>query len=504
MEVQFKAVHDDDHKAIDEDSRKFIIPCNLYISRALSAWSDRLWQFGSGIFIIKLSPGDLRLVAIFGLVTMLLSTLFGAAVGDWIDKHPRLVAARTFLIIQNTMTTVSCTILAVYFGFESSMSATWIYLSVTVSTIAIASLATLASLGSKIVVEKDWVPAIAGGNENVLTVINSRFRTLDLICNLLAPLLAGVVFFIGSFEAAVFIGVWNLVSCPFEYGLLRSVFNNFPVLANKVPYGTGDTQEASTSPSSSWRSVLTTTRHGWQMYFKHPVFPAAFALALVYMTVLGFDNITYAYILTQCVPEPVLGALVGSSAVVGVMAASAFPLLQRRIGLHSTGLIGMMWLVLSLVACVVSIWLSGSPFGADNDGGHNSNGSNYNDDSSGTAENVDNREECVQPPSFLSVYVMLAGIVVSRFGLWLVDLSISTMMQKYIKEEHRGILGGVQGSMQQFFEILKFVLAISLPGMGTFGWLVLCSYVFYCAAACSYLVFIRSANKKAEANDETI
>ena len=47
----------------------------------------------------------------------------------------------------------------------------------------------------------------------------------------------------------------------------------------------------------------------------YPIRNAGFALGCLYMTVLGFDNITYGFILQQCVTESVLGAIVGVSAI---------------------------------------------------------------------------------------------------------------------------------------------------------------------------------------------
>ena len=87
---------------------------------------------------------------------------------------------------------------------------------------------------------------------------------------------------------------------------------------------------------------------GWRDYFQHRVWPAGLGLALLYMTVLGFDTITWSYALLQvgvemiklphltfsyssgvyvksslqCVPESVLGVLVAASAVVGAIAFS--------------------------------------------------------------------------------------------------------------------------------------------------------------------------------------
>ncbi len=39
----------------------------------------------------------------------------------------------------------------------------------------------------------------------------------------------------------------------------------------------------------------------------HGVRSAGLALAFLYMTVLGFDNITWGYSLMQCVTETILG-----------------------------------------------------------------------------------------------------------------------------------------------------------------------------------------------------
>ena len=51
---------------------------------------------------------------------------------------------------------------------------------------------------------------------------------------------------------------------------------------------------------------------------KHPVRNAGLGLAFLYMTVLGFDNITYAYCLDQCVSESLLGGMVALSAIFGI------------------------------------------------------------------------------------------------------------------------------------------------------------------------------------------
>ena len=65
------------------------IPWKIYASRALSAWGDRLWAFGAGVFMVILDPEDLRLVAIYGLVLSVSVIIFGAYIGKWIDQSQR-------------------------------------------------------------------------------------------------------------------------------------------------------------------------------------------------------------------------------------------------------------------------------------------------------------------------------------------------------------------------------------------------------------------------------
>ena len=60
---------------------------------------------------------------------------------------------------------------------------------------------------------------------------------------------------------------------------------------------------------------------GWSVYCRHRVREAGLALALLYMTVLGFDAITWGYCRQQGVTEATLGALTGVSALVGVAGA---------------------------------------------------------------------------------------------------------------------------------------------------------------------------------------
>lgn len=184
--------------------------------------------------------------------------------------------------------------------------------------------------------------------------------------------------------------------------------------------------------------------HGWKLYITHPVFTAGVALATVYMTVLGFGNITYGFCMAQCVSESLLGALVGVSAVVGICGSLTFPLLRKKLGVNKTGLVGFLSLTVMLTLCVVSIWLEGSPFDpfyfqnkdAQVHMSVSLNSTSSTSDFVSTETSFASQSEinslddsACYVSSSLSVSVLLCGIILGRFGLWVADLTVTQILQ---------------------------------------------------------------------------
>ena len=69
----------------------------LYLSRAFTAWGDRLWAFGLGMFLFRIRPESLFLMAGYGLARSLTSILLDAALGAWIDRTGRLRSVFIFI-----------------------------------------------------------------------------------------------------------------------------------------------------------------------------------------------------------------------------------------------------------------------------------------------------------------------------------------------------------------------------------------------------------------------
>jgi len=121
---------------------------------------------------------------------------------------------------------------------------------------------------------------------DLLKAMNAILRTIDLSTHILAPLILGQIITYGSqLSGVIFIGAWNLISALVEYNLLRAIYKAIPALAQK----SGNTYDNS---PSTFRAKVRESWKGWRMYFRHSIHFAGISFALLFMTVMGFDNIT--------------------------------------------------------------------------------------------------------------------------------------------------------------------------------------------------------------------
>ena len=78
---------------------------------------------------------------------------------------------------------------------------------------------------------------------------------------------------------------------------------------------------------------------------------AGIGMAILWLTVLGFDNITLGYCKQQGVSESVLGILTGVSALVGVAGTRLYPVLLCRWGSSTLNLLGLVLLRSVFLLC---------------------------------------------------------------------------------------------------------------------------------------------------------
>ncbi|CAM1307519.1 SLC40A1 (predicted) [Pycnogonum litorale] len=519
-----------------------------YCSRALTSWGDRMWLFAIGIFMVRLEEDSLRLAATYGALSSVAVIILGEPIGDWVDRTDRLTAARIALFSQNTFVAFCAIVLCLVLTYEEFLIEAWDGGAMIVGKIIvifIAILVKLASFTSSLIIEKDWIVELAEREPKRLATLNATFRRIDLTSLVTAPAAVGqIMTYTSLVTSAIFLAGWNVLSMFVEYWLLWNIYKNVPGLHSKEktaqPSNTNDGSEfveiemnerdqdnatgdrsSSTNAKDDGRKkindgdsedgatdveeirpevkqeekgdghyckfITTTVKkfvHGWKVYFEQDVLFAGLALAALYMTVLGFDSITVGYAYLQGISESFMGWMSALSAVFGIAGTITFPYLRNKFGLKSTGTIGFVALVTCLSLCVISVWVPGSPLDLSwSQSGNDSASAPNNTDAYNETTNSENISR------YESIGLLLTGVIIARYGLWTIDLTTTQLFQENVQEIERGVVGGVQKSLEEAMDVLKFITVLIIPGAKTFGILIIISFAFICSGFCSYLVF---------------
>lgn len=506
-----------------------------------------MWSFGVGLFLVKLAPESLQLVAINGLARGGSVILFSALIGDWVDKTPRLRVARVTLVLQNALVTVCAVVVFMVVVYHETLRTVWSNEGALTlchaGIIILAILSFLASIAHKISIQRDWIVEICGRDKDLLASMSANLRAIDLSTAILAPIATGqIIYFIHLKYGAVFIAAWNLVSVFIEYVLIRKVYKQVPALKNKklkkskgkdieeteeenraIPlteenvHDEAAENEPVTNPTeSSGKKEETKVKQeetcnpvvfkifktfimlfrGWKIYIKYDVAFAGLGLAALYMTVMAFDNVTVGYAYSQGISESVLGILMAAGSIFGIAGTFAFPRLHKKIGLERTGLFGFGLEVFCLCFCVAAVLAPGSPFDllhrtktppTPNTEILSTTPTIFN-----TFDNVtvfynltadllsSNSSVTSGPSSYISIGLYMGGLTAARFGLWIADLTVTQLFLQSILETERGLVSGIQGSLNQLMDSLRFIMVILAPYPEEHGLLVFISFTFIC------------------------
>ena len=99
---------------------------------------------------------------------------------------------------------------------------------------------------------------------------------------------------------------------------------------------------------------LLTIKDGWKIYIRQDIARVGFALAALYLTVLGYSGVTSAYFLTQGLRTDLIGLCQGIGAIFGVTGTLIYPIVRKRIGTVRTGLIGINSQLAVLLFCALA------------------------------------------------------------------------------------------------------------------------------------------------------
>lgn len=194
-----------------------------------------------------------------------------------------------------------------------------------------------------------------------------------------------------------------------------------------------------------------------------------FAFSLLYFTVLGLDAITIGY-LNSKVTANAIGLVTIGCGLLGVISTFLFPPLVSCFGLRITGVIGFFTQTILLAMCLLELAPATS-----------------------YVKQTSLSEAMHLGPWFdvpISVVAFVAGIILSRVGLWIADLSVNQLIQYTSSPSD---VSGVQASLNTAMNLAKFVLVAGLPLISQFWILIITSWgsvalgavLFACYCACS-------------------
>ncbi|KAI6233382.1 Solute carrier family 40 protein [Aphelenchoides fujianensis] len=510
-------------------SRAFIL---LYSGYCISCVGDRLWTFAI-VFILE-RLGGMRLVCINQLIEGVSAMLLSTYVGNWLDRHDRRYGTLSVLAVNNVSVAVSAAML--YFCLSLMNVHGAVYIACISLSIIFCALSKCASEGEKLSFTKDWIVVLAqreGGE--TLSKRNAIMTIIDQTSSVVAPIITSYsLTFFGYRGACVFFVACNLAFWVVERALLAKVYRDVAELhvrekVNDFEPGLREEIEMLTQRGKlSWWRRFATMLHA---YWRQSVFPAAFGLSLLYMTVLGFDGLAISYGKETGLPDEIIGWFRSAGSVLGIAGAASYTASERIFGVRRAGFMGLILQQICLYLCVASIFLPGSPFdpaafnretqaepwwssfqnafaesGAADAVGHQANSTAVPHlqpiDHAAPAAQMDWGTFTIGGQSAISIMVFFSGLTLARLGLWMADLCITQVMQERVPEEERGTVFGVQNAFCQLFSVLKDLVVLAFPDPRLFGFLIIMSVSFVTLGFLHYVYFLFNTRDRVSATDK--
>ena len=309
--------------------RSKLLRSKIFISRFLTRSGDQAWDFAVPIVLLSLFPGELKFTALYYLLIRLAVSLAIPHVASVIDRVNRREAARMGIVLQ--LVGVFIGVFAIWSSFGSGASDAGIPRTfATMNVILLAVGGILSGIGSSfmdIAIANDLVPATFDKGE--LAQVNASLRKIDLITEVSAPVVAGLLMAIkpNAFPSLGFylIALWNFLSFFPEYGFLNSIFKERPDLEIK----------AIILPITAKASIFKRLASGWTSFFREPAAYAILAYAVLWLSALSPHGVLMTGFLKDewMLPEWAIGIFRALGAVFGLAATLIYPHAVAALGL---------------------------------------------------------------------------------------------------------------------------------------------------------------------------
>eukprot|EP00639_Heterosigma_akashiwo_P003212 CAMPEP_0194566734 /NCGR_PEP_ID=MMETSP0292-20121207/5493_1 /TAXON_ID=39354 /ORGANISM="Heterosigma akashiwo, Strain CCMP2393" /LENGTH=514 /DNA_ID=CAMNT_0039416367 /DNA_START=134 /DNA_END=1678 /DNA_ORIENTATION=- len=443
----------------------------LYVSHFGSQFSEWAWQFSLIVWLTALGDySSLFLVSAYQATTQLLVLSLVPRFSRYIDKTASgtlwnrskfasyVIAGQNMCVIMATMAVASTTNRSSSFQEDSKGGALWVC-----SLTGICLFGGFAQVFDKIflvAVERDWIVVMAANDDVWLQKTNVVLKQMDLSCQVFGPSISGFVLAKGdAYSGVLWVSCITLISLVIEYGCMNKVYQLVPSLQQRRTEQ--DLQEGEVSNGQKLVSVahqglkgelISGCQQQLHVYATQRMVWAGLGLALLYFNVLTFAGMMTAYLVSCNMSLAAIGVWRGVASLVGLVGTFAFGQSQKYMTLETTALWSIIWQFLCLSVSLSSIFISQEK----------GNG-------------------------ILSATLLIAGVIPSRIGLYVYDISVTSLFQQTVPPAVRGIVGGTQMGLNSFFELLPFLLGMIFSDVKQFWVLVIGGYLSVGTAVFLYI-----------------
>eukprot|EP00467_Chlorarachnion_reptans_P010194 CAMPEP_0114526384 /NCGR_PEP_ID=MMETSP0109-20121206/22988_1 /TAXON_ID=29199 /ORGANISM="Chlorarachnion reptans, Strain CCCM449" /LENGTH=256 /DNA_ID=CAMNT_0001708147 /DNA_START=148 /DNA_END=915 /DNA_ORIENTATION=+ len=162
----------------------------IYIAELVSAFGDRMWQFAIPILFLDVWPNSLLPTILYTFSINLAMFILLPIAGSYVDSASRLPLMMASIIVDNIAVALTCIILNYMSYLPKEAPEQWIFFGIILAVSIPGEL--MVNVG-RIALEKDWVPVVALGCPQSLSVLNSRLKIIDLSCKFVAPMAFGFI-----------------------------------------------------------------------------------------------------------------------------------------------------------------------------------------------------------------------------------------------------------------------------------------------------------------------
>ncbi|KIJ27511.1 hypothetical protein M422DRAFT_190925, partial [Sphaerobolus stellatus SS14] len=476
-----------------------------------SAWNDRTAEFALYLYLIVHFKDTLLPSSILGFCMTATGVTLSRFAGSLIDDYPKLGVVRFLIITQKLSSTLAYVACAAIIASGPPISTSGFLTPTFLFLLFCACLLHFSNIAISIAVERDWAACIARSpneeeeadsppSDDNLACLNTYLRQINLLCKLLAPLFVSTLTIkfdttmgfkegIQSTTSIWILSTITFLSMVFELYWIGVVYRRFPGLAEDQSRKNAEREQrevhededlppqVTLQPMSTWQSICDLfvriqiyleeliSFSEWREMAHLPIFFSSASISLLYLTVLSFDGIMVSYLKTLYFTDDFIAEMRGICVVTGLIGTAIASPLEKRVGSVRAG----NWSIWSMVFSLIPVIISFYEFAPRNEPRNN-----------GPALPL------------LGALLLFGGMALSRIGLWSFDLIQTKQLQDaLVTHPRRNTLTGLQFTMQNVADLMKYILTMILYRPSQFRWAATVSFASVTTGAVTYMVYVK-------------